>query len=450
MVNFIKEKIAAWRKSHRTAIPRNVGQFTSFAVRRFLSERLSASAAALTYSSLLALVPLLVIAFAILSSFPAFNVVKDRMQALFFQTVVPEAGAAIADYLTDFTGNASNLTSIGILALAVTAVFLLGTIEATLNQIWHVERPRPIFVRFLIFWAILTLGPLLIGASFVLTSDLVVYLNQADLPGFVSPANATRLSETWLFSKLVGLAISIIGFTALFVLVPARRVRIWHGVIGATIAAIAFEMLSWGFNAFLTSGSSYQTIYGAVAVVPVFLVWVYASWMVIIFGAVVAASIPDWLIARTNIPTEILHPSDRLVIAAALLARLYEQSQDGGTLSEDDLVEAAPIEARDEIFEALHVAGYLMRSEDNRVALTRDLTTTTAFELASDLNLTLGLTPSEDSEIPNEIRERLMRRTAGLGKLLNGLSQAEAEILNRPLSQILTAKDDRKALEARL
>lgn len=442
MMKSLKKSLLAGHELRRVAIPRNLGQFVLFTVRRFLSEHLSAAAASLTYSTLLALVPLLVIAFAILSSFPAFDAVQDRMRSLFFETVVPETGAAIADYLVDFTSNAGDLTTFGVLGLAVTAVLLLGTIEATLNQIWHVERPRPIFVRFLIFWAILTLGPLLIGASFALTSDLLVFLNRAEFPGFADGDETTPLTETWFVSKLLGLIISIVGFASLFVLVPARRVRIWHALIGATIAAIAFEVLSWGFNSFLTSGSSYQTIYGAVAAVPVFLIWVYASWTVIIFGAVVAASIPDWLIARTSVSSEFLHPCDKLVIAAALLARLQKQAQDGGTIGEDKLVEAAPLEARDEIFDALHKAGYLVRTEEDEIALTRDLTTTTLYDLASDLKLTLGHPPDETSEIPRAIRSHLVERTTEVDRLLIKLSEVEAHTLNRPLAEILKRPDD--------
>ena len=131
----ISDHLAFLRQSRWGSALIGVGQFTRFAVRRFFADRLSADAASLTYSTLLALVPLLVIAFAILSSFPAFDTVKDRMQTLFFDAVVPEAGAAVADYLSRFMRNASDLTAVGIVSLAVTAVLLLYTIEVTLNRV---------------------------------------------------------------------------------------------------------------------------------------------------------------------------------------------------------------------------------------------------------------------------------------------------------------------------
>lgn len=424
----------------------SAGQFAAFAVRRFFAERLTAAAASLTYSTLLAIVPLLVIAFAILSGFSAFDAVKERMQEVFLSAVVPEAGAAIEEYIANFTRNANNLTAVGIVALAVTALLLLSTIEQTLNRIWHVERPRPVLVRFLIFWAILTLGPLLIGGSFTLTSDLMNLAGSVEILNTGGTIYASRLQETWLVNTLISIAINTIGFTALFVLVPARRVRIWHAAIGASLAAVAFEILSWGFNSFLTSGSSYETIYGALAAVPVFLIWIYTSWMVIILGAVVAASIPDWLIARTAVPTGALRPSDRLAIAVTLLAKLHRQAQSGGMLDEQRLVDAVPLEARDEIFDALLRSGYLSQTEDSCVALARDMYTTTVYDLAYDLKLPLGVKPDRDSAIPDEIVERLAAETTATRAMLERLHEAEVDILSSPLAHVLSPTDDDKVI----
>ncbi len=436
------DTLAKLRQSRFAPALTNFVHFAKFAVGRFFSERLTASAASLTYSTLLAIVPLLVIAFAILSSFPAFGAVKDRMQDMFFSAIVPEAGAVIEDYISNFTRNASNLTAVGIVALAVTALMLLSTIEETLNRIWHVERPRPILVRFLIFWAILTLGPLLIGGSFALTSDLVAMAARMNVLGSGGASELLDLQETWVVGTAISVLISIVGFTALFVLVPARRVRIWHAAIGASFAAISFEILSWGFNSFLTSGSSYETIYGAVAAVPVFLIWIYTSWMVIILGAVVAASIPDWLLARTSVPTAHLRPSDRLSIAVTLLAKLHRNAQSGGVVDEQTLADAVPLEARDEIFDSLHREGYLVQTEDGSVALARDMHTTTLFDLACDIGLPLGVVPDSESHLPPEIAERLATETAATHAMLGRLHEAEVKILDVPLARIVADEND--------
>lgn len=436
-MELITDRLASLRKTRFGSMVIDIAHFIRFAVRRFFAERFSADAASLTYSTLLALVPLLVIAFAILSSFPAFDAVKDRMQSLFFDAVVPEAGAAVADYLSKFTRNANNLTAVGIVALAVTAILLLSTIEETLNRVWHVERPRPMLTRILIFWAILTMGPLLIGGSFTLTSDIAAMAARLQILSSGGGSAVVSLQETWLVSSLLSILISIVGFTALFVLVPARRVRIRHAATGATFAAVAFEFLSWGFNAFLTSGSSYETIYGAVAAVPVFLIWIYTSWMVIVLGAVIAASLPDWFLARKAVPTQHLRPPDRLAIAVTLLAKLHRQAQGGGMLDEQQLIDAVPLEARDEIFDALLRTGYVIQTEEGRVALLRDLHTTTLFDLATDLELQLGALPERDSDAPVEVLERISSETATVRKLLKRLHESEVQILGRPIAAIV-------------
>jgi len=444
----LQDVTASFRQSRFGPAVTTVVNFSTFALRRFFNERLNAAAASLTYSTLLSIVPLLVIAFAILSSFPAFDAVKGRMQDLFFNAIVPETGAVIEEYLSNFTSNANNLTAVGIVALAVTALMLLSTIEDTLNRIWHVERPRPLMVRFLIFWAILTLGPLLIAGSFTVTSDLMAIAARSEALTSDGASAVLALHETRLVGFLVSILISTIGFTALFVLVPARRVRIRHAAVGASFAAISFEVLSWGFNSFLTSGSSYQTIYGALAAIPVFLIWIYTSWMVIILGAVVAASIPDWLLARTSVATADLRPSDRLSIAITLLAKLHRQSQDGGVLDEQKLIDAVPLEARDEIFDALDRSGYLVQTEDGGVALARDTHTTTVFDLAADIGLPLGLPPDRKSEMPDEIVERLSGEMAATHAMLGRLHEAEIQILDVPLAEVMSAGDHSDAAAA--
>ncbi|WP_176439106.1 YihY family inner membrane protein [Puniceibacterium sediminis] len=412
--------------------------FILYAMRRFYVDRMSIAAAALTYTTLLALVPLLVIAFAILSSFPAFDAVKGRMQELFFNAVVPEAGTAISDYLSNFTENASNLTVVGVVALAIAALLLLSTVEDTLNHVWHVDRPRPIMMRFLIFWALLTLGPLLIGVSFTLTSDLVQYATHTQLVMLGVPSEV-KTPGSWILSMALRVGINIIGFTALFVLVPARRVRVRHALIGSVFAAVAFQFLSWGFNTFYTSGSSYETIYGAVAAVPVFLIWIYTSWIVIILGAVFAAAFPDWWQSRSAPLWSKSSPSDRLTIAIALLSRLQSHAQTGGTLDEKTLSAAVPLEAREDILDLLCAIGYIVETEQGQVAIARDLHTTTLFDLVKDMGLLYSVAPGQSPDLPEKIAQRVAFGTSSTHELLDRLHASEGEILSVPLAQILGA-----------
>ncbi|WP_177190469.1 YihY family inner membrane protein [Tranquillimonas rosea] len=403
-----------------------------FAVQRFFNDGLSQAAGALTYSTLLALVPLLVITFAVLSGFAAFDDARTQIEDVFFRALVPEAGAEVERYLTDFAGNATNLTAVGTVALAVTAVLLLSTIETTLNQVWHVERPRPFAVRMLIFWTILTLGPLLLGASFAQTSTTLTTIQTWG----AGDKSLYGLEESFGFlSWLFGLLLQILAFTLLYMLVPARPVRLREAAIGGVISGLSFEVLSWGFNSFLTSGSTYETIYGAVAVIPIFLVWVYASWTVIIIGAVFAASFPDWWKSRDSVPGFDLRPAERLEVAVAVLSVLAERARIGGTISMGRLQEVVPLEAREEIMETLIRKDWIVATETEGIVLARDLHTATLTDLAVDLGLSLG------SQGPHrEAQERLNlieACTGALPDMLTELDRAEASVLDRDIASVL-------------
>ncbi|WP_216665228.1 YihY family inner membrane protein [Pseudoruegeria sp. HB172150] len=428
----IRDAIETCRQSRLYGRVADLVNFTIYAMRRFFADRLDNSVAALTYTSLLALVPLLVIAFSILSNFNAFDSAQDRMESLIFDAIVPEAGAALKEHLSSFTHNASDLTTLGVVGLAFTALLLLSAIESTLNQIWRVERVRPLFVRFLVFWAILTLGPLLMAASLTLTSDAIKLAAEFQPSTYGVSEESPSLVSLPAFQTLVRLAIYVFGFTTLFVLVPARPVRVRHALIGAVFAAIAFGVLAWGFNSFLFSGATYKTIYGTVAAVPIFLIWVYASWMVIVLGAVVAASIPDWRRGRKAMPNGAREPGRRLETAVALLAALHRQAQKGGTITEETLMAAAPPEGRREVFEMLGTAGYLVETESAGVALVRDLRSTTLAELASDLGVSLGIASG-----PAETRPARTRETEAVRALLRKLHEAEADILGTPLTDVI-------------
>lgn len=425
-------------------IPRALRQsfsFVRFAVARFWTDNLNQAAAALTYSTLLALVPLLVLTVAILSGFPAFDAARQRMTELFFDTLVPEVGAEVEIYLSQFTANASNITAVGVVALAVTAILLLSSIEFTLNSVWRVERPRPIGVRILIYWTILTMGPLLLGASFALTSDALGNLLRwaqegvvPDDPGVAAP----------FVNKAVAIAAQSLAFTLLFKLVPARPVRFRDAAIGGVFSGIAFELLRWAFNKFLTAGSTYETIYGAVAIFPIFLVWLYASWTVIIIGAVFAASFPDWWKTRDALPPVELSPAHRLAIAVALLGALLRQARSGGALAEEMLHEVAPLQVRNEVLEQLRTHEFVLTTEDNKLCLARDLHTTTVRDLADELGLVLGvrLSELEDERPGHSSLPMVERQTGSLPRILQRLHDAETAILDRTIARVIADEPD--------
>lgn len=417
----------------------DIYKFGRFAVRRFYDDRMNQAAGALTYSTLLALVPLLVIAFAVLSGFPAFDAVKERMEDMVFSAILPEIGDGVRDYLDGFTANASNLTAVGIVALAVTAVLLLFTIESTLNLVWRVERERPLVVRLLIFWAILTLGPLLLGASFTFTSDMLAVMRhwgagESVIDSFDASASYARVIVSTFTQSLC--------FTLLFLLVPARKVALRDAAIGGVFAGIAFQILKWFFNSFFTSGSTYQTIYGAVSIFPIFLLWIYLSWTVIILGAVVAAALPDWWRTRDVLFGLKLTPAERLEVAVALLSLLAARAVAGGGAPPKQVAEEIPLDARDEMTERLTELGYIVTTEEGDLCLARDLHQTRLIDLVHELELSLGQPPASPAggAKGREIMESIRARTGRLPDLLRRLDGAEGELLSRPLVEIIDLK----------
>lgn len=414
--------------------------FVVYAVKRFMMDGMTISAGALTFSTLLALVPLTVIAFALLSGFATFDPARERMEALFFQIFVPEVGAEVGNYLAEFSRNAANLTAVGIIALAITAVMLLWTIEATLNQIWRVEKPRSIGVRVLIYWTVLTLGPLLLGASFVLTSNTFTTLAQWARQGIGLEQTEQGLPTLGLFFALLSQTLT---FTLLFKIVPARPVRLRDAAVGGIIGGAGVQFLRWGFDSFLSLGSTYETIYGAVAILPIFLFWLYLSWMIVILGAVFSASLPDWWKTREATPHRILSPSQRLASAVAVLTILAQHARQGQTSSQEEVQEMTPLDIRDDIFERLRHAGYVITTSDDRIGLVRDLHITTLADLARDLDLSLGAAMADDltegmGTAPSDHQDLATSpENSALPRLLNALHDAEAEILSPSLNDLI-------------
>lgn len=256
--------------------------------RRFRADRCARTAAALSFTTVLALVPLTTVAFALFSGFPAFREWLAGTQRFIFRHFVPASGEVVSGYLDQFATNAGRLTAWGLLFLFVTALVLMGTIERAFHDIWHASRRhrrRGLVSRFLAYWAVLTIGPLLIGVSLSLSSyvmSLPLFANNAPL-GFL---------RTFAYQGLP-VVLEFLAFVLLYTIVPSRPVRLRRALIGAVTAAVLFELAKRGFGLFVVHFSSYQLIYGAIAALPVFLVWVYLSWTIVLAGAVLTAELHE-------------------------------------------------------------------------------------------------------------------------------------------------------------
>lgn len=291
-----------------------------FARRRLREESLTQVAGSLTFTSVFALVPLLTIALAIFTTFPLFHTFRTSLEAYFIQSVMPKAiSNTILSYLTTFAAKATRLSAVGAVTLIVTSVAMMGMIERVFNRIWRVRKPRGLARRILVYWAIVTLGPLLIGVSLTLSSHF--FMATSDLVGDIPILGA-------LIYTILSLALTTAGFTFLYVVVPNRDVE-WHDAAwGGLVAGLAFEVAKRGFAIFITQFPTYSKIYGALAALPLFLLWLYVSWLITLVGALLVAALP---VVKYERWWHDAVPGGEFVDAMAILKVLYTASVRGDT-----------------------------------------------------------------------------------------------------------------------
>lgn len=271
------------------ASPRSLGELSRFLVaayNRMLEDHCLQVAGSLAFTTLLALVPLVTVALALVTAFPVFSEFTNGVDNWLAENVLPEQIAdAVTRYLAEFSGAAARLTVVGIVFLAFTALMTMLTVDRAFNQIFRVGRERPIAQRLLTYWAVLTLGPILIGLSISITS----YLVSASM-GF---ARTLPVVGEFLLG-LVPVVLTSVTFTLLYIWVPNRRVRARHALVGGIVAGILFEAMTRGFGFYISRFPTYTAIYGAFAAVPMFLLWLYLSWVVVLLGGTITALVPGY------------------------------------------------------------------------------------------------------------------------------------------------------------
>ena len=278
---------------------------------RFREDHLALTAGSLTFTTLISLVPLVTVMLAVFTAFPMFGRFQVSVQQYFVQALVPDNIARpVLQALTQFAGKASKLGSVGLLLLGVTALALMFTIDRTLNGIWRVPRPRPLAQRVLVYWAALTLGPLLLGVSLSLTSLAVS--SSRGLVGAL-PGGLSLLVDLLEFSLLAA------GMALLFRFMPNTHVRWRHAWAGAVFVALGFEAAKRALGWYVKSVPGYSMVYGAFATLPIFLLWIYLSWLIVLFGAVIAAYAPSLALRVVRRPDR---PGERFALAVALLQAL--------------------------------------------------------------------------------------------------------------------------------
>ncbi|HTD29815.1 MAG TPA: YihY family inner membrane protein, partial [Xanthomonadaceae bacterium] len=256
-----------------------MGSFLRFLLKRFFEDNWLLTAGALSYTTLLAIVPLTATVLGVIAMFPVYQVWGDDLSAFLFRNFVPKAAASVADYIHTFAIGARGLTGFGAAGVVATSLLTLSSIEDAFDRIWRVPVSRPPFSRFLVYCAALAFGPLLAVLSLAISSYLF------SLP-LVAAAQQSPLARYGL--RLVPVALELFALSAAYAVIPNRSVRLRHALAGGALATLLFECAKYAI-AYYFKRSAYQQIYGALALMPIFLLWIWVSWLVILLGAIFAA-----------------------------------------------------------------------------------------------------------------------------------------------------------------
>lgn len=264
-------------------------------IRRVKREQIQVVAGYLSYVCLMSLVPLIVVMFSVMTAFPLFAELQGSIEQFVYQNFVPSAGDVLKQYLTGFVDNASKMSAVAISFLFVAALLLISSIDSTFNKIWRVTDKRRSITSFAMYWMVLTLGPILVGASIAISSYIVslVAVDEYDVLGLFD-----------IFLRLLPLLSSVIAFIILYIAVPNKAVPFKFALSGAIVAGILFELAKKTFALYITAFPSYQIIYGALAAIPIIFLWVYVSWFIVLTGALITVSLQEYVILKEQKPKE--------------------------------------------------------------------------------------------------------------------------------------------------
>ena len=409
------------------AVGRWLWAFVCYLKMRFEADRCTRAAAALAYTSLLALVPLMTVVFVTLSAFPAFQGWRESIESFVFQNFVPALGDQVQSYLVQFADKAKGLQAAGVAVLLVTVLTMMATIESTFNVIWGIKRKRPLVVRFLVYWSVLTLGPILIGAGMVATSYVI------SLP-LLADAGVSATLKTRLIAAFPVVATTT-AFVLFFKLIPYRPVPFKHALVGGVVASILFELAKRGFGFYVTHFPSQQAVYGAFATVPIFLIWIYLSWVVVLLGAEITQCLTTFRGPAARVRGG-MADHDPMRCAYRVLFRLYEAQMHGHGLSEKDLMKLEAnfgYQAINRALAQLDSAGWISRNDLFQWVLMRDLNRTPLLEL---IRLIPSFTPQTNVRDMKPVSE-----DAALEARLGELQQWSEQALAVSLATLMLSRD---------
>ena len=295
---------------------------------RFVEDHCIQRASALAYATLLAIVPLTVLGFTMFASFQTFDVLAAKIQQMLLEHLMPTSQEAMQQYLSQMTYNATALSAFGVIGLLVTVIALLNTVEEAFNDIWRISRARRLLAKFTAFWAIITLAPVLIGASISITSYFAALPLMQDMAEGGAAIAKLPFLLPWLMSSL--------ALAAAYMLLPNTRVPFRYAIVGGLVSGAMFELVKYGFAFYVTELANYERLYGALGTLPIFLIWLYLTWVVVLFGAEIAFCLqhPE---QSTKKQLSFLQPGVKTFFAHLILVRAIQAQHDGDTLKTGSL-----------------------------------------------------------------------------------------------------------------
>lgn len=343
-----------------------------FFLKRMGQHAILETASSLSFSTIFALIPALALLLAAVAAYPGLRTLKERMEDFLLSNLMPETGLHVGVAIAGFVRAAGELTAVGIIGLIAAALVLLVSIESAFNKIFRVARHRRLAVRLLVFWTLMTIGPLLLGLGFSLFGIFTA------LPLFGAPEEASN------FDIVLGsVAPAVLGWvvlTVLYAIVPNRRVFLKDAMVGALLAAGLLTFVRYTFAFYVLTMTAYQAIYGALAAIPIFLIWIFVVWVIVLAGGVVTASLPDWRHERSG---AVVGPAGRLMTALSILMRLERAARDGSGLTTARLARA--VTAPDIIFAVvlneLRNSRFVVVTDAGEWVLARDLDRTPLADL---------------------------------------------------------------------
>lgn len=392
--------------------------FLRYVLARFQADGCTGVAGSLSYTSLLAIVPSLAIALAMFAAFPGFETKRQDVLRPLTASLTPDMALVVQQYLDRFVRNAAKTSGAGVLGLALTAILLIHTIQVAFDRIWGTSSRKARWGRFPIYWALITLGPMLFGISFSISTYFFRTAGKSDFYGVSAGVE--------ILGNIVPYVLEGCGFALFYWLMPTRPVRLADAAWGGFSAALLFEAVKRLFGLYLHYVPTYQALYGALASIPIFLLWMYLAWVTALIGAEVTAALPEWRSGRRSV-APIHRRGDQLSLALAGLVVLKQARAHGAGLRTQDVVKelhADPMRMLG-LLETLKEANVVALNENARWILARDLGSLNLHELCRILGISLT--------------NRDVGRDARVGSLVERLAVEEDKMLSQSVEEALAS-----------